>query len=630
MNPGEIGLKVGLEVHQQLATKHKLFCNCRPKMSKEFEIEVLRRLRPTQSEFGEIDPAALFEFKKGIYFKYLASEDSSCLVELDEEPPHALNPEAVESVLLIAICLGSRLVDEIHVMRKLVIDGSNTTGFQRTAIVALGGKLKYSKGEVGVQTICLEEDAARLVEKGDGYRVYTLDRLGIPLVEVSLEPVTAGPKEVQEIALSLGRLFRATGRVARGLGTIRQDINVSIRGGGIVEVKGVQKLELVSKVVEYEANRQVGLMKIKEILERRGVGRDAVGRAVDLTQIFSKTSSSVMRRILKRGGRIVGMGLKGFKGLLGYEPYPNVRLGREVADRVRFYGLGGIFHSDELPSYGITEEELMKVKEAMGTEKMDAFVILAGPEEKLQDVVKAVRERIEEAFDGVPSETRAPTPNGETRYSRPRPGPARMYPETDVPPFTVSNELIERVKRIIPKPWKEQVKGLMEEYGLREQQALKLFDSGMIPLFRELVKRTKIPSTFVATVLTETIRSIGRELKEFRQPSDSELMELLKLVGKGEISKEGVPEVLRLIMRGKAKRVKDAVELAGLKAIGEEELKTIVEEVVNENLGLVREMGESAFGRLMGRIMVKLRGRADGRRVSEELKKVIGSKLKSL
>ena len=306
MNFEELGLKVGLEVHQQLATKHKLFCNCTPRLSKDFDVEVVRRLRPTQSELGEIDPAALFEFKKGMYFKYLASEESSCLVELDEEPPHGLNPEAVEIALLIAMCLNSRPVDEIHTMRKLVIDGSNTTGFQRTAIVALGGELRYPGGKVGVQTVCLEEDAARLVEKGEGYRAYALDRLGIPLVEVALEPVTAGPKEVQEIAVSLGRLLRATGRVARGLGTIRQDINVSIRGGGVVEVKGVQRLELISKIIEYEAKRQHGLMKLKELIEERGLERDAVGEPVDLTEIFSNTSCKVLKkavlfRIERRG-----------------------------------------------------------------------------------------------------------------------------------------------------------------------------------------------------------------------------------------------------------------------------------------------------------------------------------------
>ncbi len=627
MNFEELGLKVGLEVHQQLATKHKLFCNCTPRLSKDFDVEVVRRLRPTQSELGEIDPAALFEFKKGMYFKYLASEESSCLVELDEEPPHGLNPEAVEIALLIAMCLNSRPVDEIHTMRKLVIDGSNTTGFQRTAIVALGGELRYPGGKVGVQTVCLEEDAARLVEKGEGYRAYALDRLGIPLVEVALEPVTAGPKEVQEIAVSLGRLLRATGRVARGLGTIRQDINVSIRGGGVVEVKGVQRLELISKIIEYEAKRQHGLMKLKELIEERGLERDVVGEPVDLTEIFSKTSCKVLKKAVMGKGRIVGLRLKGFKGLLGYEPYPNVRLGRELAERVRFYGLGGVFHSDELPNYGISEEEVERVREAVKAGESDAFVILAGPAERLEDAVNAVRERIDEAFDGVPSETRAPTPNGETVYSRPRPGPARMYPETDVPPFTVTDELIERLKGMIPEPWEEQVERLMSDYGLGRQLALKLFDSGMIQLFKEIVGRCKVAPTFVASFLTETIRAVERELKEFRQPRDSELMELMELVGKGEISKEGAPEVLKLLMSGEAKGVREAVERLGLRPLGEEELRAIVERVVEENSGLIRERGERAFGPLMGMLMEKLRGRVDGRKVSERLKEAIRSKM---
>ena len=266
-----IGLKVGLEIHQQLATKNKLFCHCEEFQSNEFEFSFNRRLRPTQSELGQVDPAAMFEFKKGKMINYHANRKSSCLVEADEEPPHDLNMEAVESALIVALALKSKIVDELHTMRKIVIDGSNTTGFQRTIIVALGGLLKTKNRDVPVQTICLEEDAARLFVDYDGYREYYLDRLCIPLVEMALAPVEGSPEEIQEIALSLGRLLRATRRVARGLGTIRQDINVSVKGGRVVEVKGIQKLDLISKIVEFEALRQSGLMEIKNELEKRGV-----------------------------------------------------------------------------------------------------------------------------------------------------------------------------------------------------------------------------------------------------------------------------------------------------------------------------------------------------------------------
>ena len=241
LDPEAIGLKVGIELHRQLNTKHKLFCSCPTrKVGEEKETKFYRMLRVTESELGEIDPAAKFEVEKGIHIQYIAGERTSCLVEADEEPPHDLNREALESTLIIALALHSNIVDEVHVMRKIVIDGSNTTGFQRTMVVAMGGYLEAAGRKVGVQTICLEEDAARLVGRKDVYKVYHLDRLGVPLIEISLAPVTATPEEIEEIALTLGRLLRASKRVARGLGTVRQDVNISIEGGGIVEVKGLK------------------------------------------------------------------------------------------------------------------------------------------------------------------------------------------------------------------------------------------------------------------------------------------------------------------------------------------------------------------------------------------------------
>ncbi|MCX8191932.1 MAG: Glu-tRNA(Gln) amidotransferase subunit GatE, partial [Nitrososphaerales archaeon] len=380
-DPEEIGLKVGLEIHQQLATKSKLFCECSNLPETDFQFNFIRRLRPTQSELGQIDPAALFEFKKGMSIKYLAGSKSACLVEADEEPPHDINKEAIESAILIALMLKSNVVDEIHVMRKIVIDGSNTTGFQRTFIVALGGALQVGNKTIPVQTICLEEDACRLLNEGDKSREYSLDRLGVPLIEVALAPFTGTPQEVQEVALALGRLLRSTKRVARGLGTIRQDLNISIKGGGIVEVKGVQKLDLLGKIVEFEVHRQLALIEVGKRLRDSGLTpNDFNEDFVDVSDIFKGTGSLILKRALERRDLIIASKLKNCKGLLKYEPYPDVRLGKELADLVRFYGLGGIIHSDELPNYGISEDEINRVRERLRLDDEDAFIILIGSE----------------------------------------------------------------------------------------------------------------------------------------------------------------------------------------------------------------------------------------------------------
>ena len=256
-----LDLKVGLEIHQQLATNRKLFCKCSQIETDEYDGSFSRKLRISKSELGEYDPAAIFEHskeKKMIYFK---SHKNSCLVEQDEEPPHDVDEEAKKTALIVSAALKSNIFAEIFPMRKMVIDGSNTSGFQRTMLVSQGGELTAFGHTVGVQAICLEEDAAKNIGRDKGVRKYDLGRLGIPLIEIALAPTTVKPHEVRKIALYLGRLLRSTRRVSRGLGTIRQDVNVSIRNGLVVEVKGVQQLEQLEKTIEYEAARQDGLYK---------------------------------------------------------------------------------------------------------------------------------------------------------------------------------------------------------------------------------------------------------------------------------------------------------------------------------------------------------------------------------
>ena len=270
-DPSESGMKVGIEIHQQLATTTKLFCSCPIVKSEDLLFSFERRLRPSQSELGRIDPAAVFEFNKGKVNRYRWNPESSCLVDADEEPPHPMNSVALQTSLLISLMLEASVIDEVHVMRKLVIDGSNTAGFQRTSVVGLGGRLAFDGKSVGVQSITVEEDSSRVLGEDDECRQFALDRLGVPLVEIALDPMVGYPGDVESAALHLGRALRSTGRVARGLGTIRQDLNVSVMGGEVVEVKGVQKLNLIAKVVRYEGMRQMGLIRVAEEMRMRGI-----------------------------------------------------------------------------------------------------------------------------------------------------------------------------------------------------------------------------------------------------------------------------------------------------------------------------------------------------------------------
>lgn len=620
----KIGLKAGLEVHQQLDTAEKLFCSCPPQLFREEpEITFLRRLRPTQSELGQIDPAAFFEFQKGIRILYEASKETACLVEMDEEPPHDLNREAVEIALIVALMLNAKPVDEIHVMRKTVIDGSNTTGFQRTCVIALNGEIKVDGKRVPIQHVSLEEDAARKMgEKGSLIR-YRIDRLGIPLIEITTAPVLFSPKEAEKVALAIGRILRATGRVKRGLGTIRQDLNISIPNGALIEIKGVQELELVSKVIEFEVQRQLSLLKIRDELQKRGVNEgDVKEEFVDVTPIFEKTKCRVVQKAVSNGKRVLAVLLPRFAGLLKAELMPGVRLGTEMASRAHFWGrVGGIFHTDELPAYGITDKEVSALREFVKAESEDAVVFVADSLENASDALKAVVERAREALRGVPEETRGANPDGTTRYMRPRPGAARMYPETDVPPIQISEEYLNTLRSLLPELPERKMERLMKEYKLNEKLARQVLDSEYALLFEEIARESGVSPTTIAAVLTETMKALKREGVEIDKILDEQLKELFNFVGAGKAAKEAIPDILTWLSEHGGASVKDAIESLGLAMLSEAEIAKIIDDLLVENKQLVKERGKAAFGMLMGLVMRKVRGRANAELVNQVLRR---------
>ncbi len=620
----EGGLLVGLEIHQQLACSTKLFCACPPVKSEEFPRHFERRLRPAQSETGRLDPAAVFEFAKGKSNVYFWSPESSCLVEADEEPPHPLSPEAFEATALVAQVLGSNVVDEVHVMRKIVIDGSNTGGFQRTAVVGLGGSLAVDGASVGVQSVTLEEDAARILGEDAASRSFALDRLGVALVEVALDPVKGDPEFVGKVALHLGRVLRSTGRVARGLGTIRQDLNVSLDGGNVVEVKGVQKLNLVPKVVEYEGRRQRALARVAEALRERGVKVRCTTK--DVTKALDQTSSGALRRLLSDGGVIGCVAASGLGGLIGWEPEPGVRLGREVAEVARANSLGGVIHSDEFGKQGVSETEAAALRNAMGCGPEDALVLLAGPKESVERVLPLIESRLEHAPKGVPAETRAATDAGETRYMRPRPGSQRMYPETDIPDISVTPELRRRIPGMVPEDWTALVGRLQTTYSLSQDLALKLYDSDATEEFERLIRKLKLEPSFVASVLVDLPQRLARDGVPGAGYSSEALSEVLETVSRRKVAKEAVPSILEVVGR-KGTSVDRAIETLNLGALDEGEVANFIDALIARDAQLIQEKGESAFSQLMGEAMKELRGKADGATIARILREKLGRAL---
>jgi len=615
-----LDLKVGFEIHQQLATRSKLFCNCSCEEAQKYDRSFVRKLRPTQSELGAFDPAAMFEFSKMRIVEYHSAFGSSCLVEADEEPPHDVSKEALETSLIFSLALHSKVMDEIHVMRKLVIDGSNTTGFQRTMLVASGGHLVVAGKKIGVQSICLEEDAAKLIDDDKAVRKFGLDRLGVPLVEIALEPVMGKPDEIMQVALTLGRLLRASKRVARGLGSIRQDVNISVQNGAVVEVKGVQQLDQLVRVIEHETQRQNGLIVIAEKLKERKVDVSKVGDKIeDITDILSKAKSKIVKKVLDGGGLFRAIRVPGFAGMIGFEPYPGIRIGKELGKLVRFYELDGVFHSDELPNYGITEGEVAAVRSRLLVDDKDAFVIVGGPKDMAKFASDAIIRRLQAALTGVPAETRAATKDGKTVFLRPRPGAARMYPETDIPTIPVMESMLKVLLDKVPRSWDEIVDSLAKKYNLNKKLASQIFDSDYLAVFEEIASTTKVQPTFVASKLTEDLTSLQRQGLDTLVLTNSMIKDIFAKLDSGSIAKESVNILFERLMKNEARTVDEAIKTAGVSSISDEELSKGLDRIINDNITVVKEKGMNARSTLMGRAMAEYRGKADGQKINAML-----------
>jgi glutamyl-tRNA(Gln) amidotransferase subunit E len=631
--PEAIKLKVGFEIHQQLSTKSKLFCNCRCEESRNYETIFMRKLRPTHSELGTFDPAALFEHKKMRMIKYHASAGSSCLVEADEEPPQQMNKEALETALIFSLALHSRVADEIHTMRKIVIDGSNTSGFQRTMLVAHGGYIDVNGEKVKIQSICLEEDAAKLLSDDGSIREYGLDRLGIPLVEIALEPITGSPEELMQVALSMGRLLRSSKRVTRGLGSIRQDVNISVNDGGVVEVKGVQQLDQLIRVIKYEMLRQHGLILIAQKLKKeRRVNEIGVGdRIEDVTDILRNSSSKIVKRSLACGedvdddnskGIFKAIRVNGFAGMIRFEPYPEIRIGKQLSELVRFYGLGGIFHSDELPNYGISEEEVIAISKRLEmAADVDAFVIIGGVRDKVEFAVESIIRRLKMALIGVPSETRSATLDGKTIFSRPRPGAARMYPETDIPPIQINNSVIDSLIDKVPKSWDENVNTLARKYSLNRKHAEQIFDSNYLGIFEEIASLTKVQPTFIVSKLTEDLINLERQGLDTTVLTDEIIIDVFRRLDAGTIAKESIALIFEKILRKESITIDQAIEGLGITTISDQEMEMTIDKILEENMPVIRAKGMASLGMLMGRSMSVLRGKVDGQKINSTLRK---------
>lgn len=598
----QCGLKIGLEIHQQVG-KRKLFCGCPAQIVERApDLVVGRKLRASAGETGAIDVAAQAEAAKQKLYSYHAYHGATCLVELDEEPPHPADTEVIRTGAMVAKACGSTILPTMQFMRKTIVDGSATSGFQRTGLLALGGQVPQVQPPVRLQTICVEEDAAKIVERSAGADTYNLSRLGIPLIEIATEPDIVSPQHAQETAAQLGMLLRSTRRVKRGLGTIRQDLNVSIAGGTRIEIKGAQDLRMIPVLLENEARRQHNLLRLKGDLQGADPLRIAA-HPVDVTGLL-RSGKGFIAKAIERGEKAFGMKVAGFHGLLGRELCPNYRVGTELADLAKSWGFGGLIHSDEdMAKYGLAER-LADLRAAFGLAQQDAFIILIGDPARIRLLMESVLvPRIRQFFAGVPKEVRRANPDGTTSFLRPMPGGARMYPETDIPLVAVPADVE------APMLLTEQARLLKERFGLGEEQARLLVREG-IDLEEQALRYPSIDPVFIATASLTYGKEIqaryGREIDHLAL-----LDPLLAAVQESRIPKEAVFQILVEIAEGKTSP--DAIDYGKYAQLPDDELRGIVREVLAAN-------PQARPNALMGQIMAKARGKADGKRVMEMLK----------
>ncbi len=472
----EVGLIAGLEVHQQLLTKHKLFCRCPAGVyTTDHDGSVLRHMRPTLSELGEYDGTALMEFKTRKNILYLLNQKNVCTYEMDDTPPFLINQAALDVAVEQCLMLGCDIIDEVHIARKQYLDGSIPTGFQRTAIVGVNGRLPFRGRELSVTQVSVEEDSCREVSDKGHMIVWRTDRLGVPLIETVTGPDLRSPEEVVEAILLVGRVCRSTGHVRVGMGASRQDVNVSVRGGRRVEIKGVPQAAWARELVHGEAVRQVNLLELRDELHRRGFNKpeDIRVEHADVTDLFETSQQLFLRReswamFVEQTGRRPGIELgagpfcvraarlTGLAGTLDWPTQPELTFAHELAGRVRVIaGLDQqpiLIHSERWPEFIEAQQELARLKKQLECGDQDAVVVVWGPERDTLTAVEELRLRYVDALDGVPNETRQPFPDGSTDFERILPGPDRMYPDTDSPPVRMTRERVKGLEAELPPP----------------------------------------------------------------------------------------------------------------------------------------------------------------------------------
>ncbi len=588
-------IMIGLEVHMQIDVG-KLFCKCNTE-GQLLEESFIRRLHSSSGEIGSKDISTYYEEARDRLFKYIVSENS-CLVEADEEPPLEINRKALKAALAMSMAFSSSIMDRVSVMRKVVIDGSNTSGFQRTSLIGIGGEIKSGKALAGITTICLEEDSCRKVEEKANMVVYSLDRLGLPLIEISTSPDMKSAEDAMSIAREIGNRMLVMGLLRKGADAIRQDVNFSM-GYGRVEIKGVSKLSAFREILENEADRQKWLAEAVKRVKANG-GFEKLEFS-DVTPLLTDTDSKIIWKGLNDGKKIYATKLANFRGVMKTDHF---RFGREIADALKQINIKGVIHYEELPAYGLTINERETITEYFSLKDNDSFLLLIIEPDKVQDASTVIKERIEKLLSLDFSETRAALEDNTTRYMRPLSGSSRMYPETDIPLIKIDEQILEEASEEIPEGLESFTNSISRKYGISIQDAETIISDGKLEKFTLMAneKNGKVLSRIINQTIPEMNKKYGKEV------SWDQIRNVIEFCIKNSLGRYSMERAIDMLYSGNS--VKEILNPNLLKPVSEESIMNLIKKCdidVNSNMAdILRKLNSMNEGVIDPSIVARL------------------------
>ncbi|MBP7148983.1 MAG: Glu-tRNA(Gln) amidotransferase subunit GatE [Acidobacteria bacterium] len=626
-----VGLISGLEVHQQLLTREKLFCRCPAGLyTEDHDGEVLRHMRPTLSELGEYDGTALMEFKTKKEIIYLLNQRNVCTYEMDDTPPFLVNQEAIDVAIELCLTMNMDIIDEVHIARKQYLDGSIPTGFQRTAIVGVNGWLPFKGRRLTITHVSVEEDSCREVKDKGHQIIWRTDRLGMPLTETVTGPELRTPEEVRDAILLCGLIARSTRRVRTGIGASREDVNASVRGGSRVEIKGVPRAGYAVKLVHNEAVRQVNLLKLRDELHRRGfTAADTVrARSFDVSDLFADVELGFTRRALEAGGKVWAVKVEGAQGLAQHPTQPDTTFLDELSGRIRVIACLDeqpiVLSGAQMPRFPNRYGVLEKLRKRTRLAEADDYFLVCGPEEDCRTAAEEIRLRFCDAIVGVPKETRQALVGGYTTFERILPGPDRMYPDTDSPPTEITPERLAAARaRLRPPPWERIARYMANR--VPEETVHHLIRRGGADILDEVVEKTGVDPLVAAVEIGQRAKALRRKGIPVERLGAEAWVQVFDLYTGGQVPREAIaPLAARMAQDGLD--AAGACTALGIRMLGRDEWLPLVGEPTLEGFaGRPDDPPDKKLRYLAGQAVRLLRHRAPAKDVADHVRRTTGA-----